>query len=216
MTASRAVALRYLPIAAIGAVVVVLLVAAVVLVRDWMATKPEPKRPVAQEIRIIRPPPPPPEVAPPPPPPPEEELKVSEPEPTPDAPSDEPPPGEQLGLDAEGTAGSDGFGLVARKGGRDLLASGGNAYRWYAGVIKGELQSELEEDARARRGSYSVSVRIWVRPDGSIERYRLVQSTGDVSRDKAIESAIARLRRFSQPPPPDMPQPVSLRLVSRV
>ena len=215
MAASRAVALRYLPMAVTGVIVLAVMVGLILLVRNWMATKPEPQRQVAQEVRIIRPPPPPPDVEPPLPPPPEEEVDLPEPEPAPDTPSDEPPPGEQLGLDADGTAGGDGFGLVARKGGRDLLASGGSAFSWYANVIKGELLSELEEENRARRGSYSVSVRIWVRPDGSIERYRLAQSTGDAARDKAIESAIARIGRFSQPPPPDMPQPVSLRLVSR-
>jgi protein TonB len=101
---------------------------------------------------------------------------TNEPEPTP---SDEPPPGEQLGLDADGTAGGDGFGLVARKGGRDLLSSGGSAFNWYAGLVKNEVLDQLDDDAAIRRGAYSVSVRIWVRPDGTIERALLAQSTGN-------------------------------------
>ncbi|NJL94851.1 MAG: TonB C-terminal domain-containing protein, partial [Anaerolineae bacterium] len=52
-----------------------------------------------------------------------------------------------------------------------------------------------------------------MRPDGSIERYRLAQSTGDPERDRAIEAALGRIGRFSQPPPAELPQPVSLRLV---
>jgi protein TonB len=209
------VSLRYLPTAITTVIVAAVVVALVVLIRNWMVTKPDPHRQVVQEVRIIRPPPPPPPPEVEPPPPPEEQVDVPEPAPTPETPSDEPPPGDRLGLDAEGTAGADGFGLVARKGGRDLLASGSSAFNWYANVIKGELLGQLEQDSRARRGSYSVSVRIWVRADGSIERYRLAQSTGDVARDKAIEAALGRIGRFSQPPPPDMPQPVSLRLVSR-
>ena len=69
MAASRAVALRYLPMAVTGVIVVAVIVGLVLLVRNWMATKPEPQRQVAQEVRIIRPPPPPPDVEPPLPPP---------------------------------------------------------------------------------------------------------------------------------------------------
>ncbi|HVP77594.1 MAG TPA: TonB family protein [Thermodesulfobacteriota bacterium] len=40
--------------------------------------------------------------------------------------NDNTPAGDTLGLDAEGRAGSDAFGLVARKGGRSILAGGGS------------------------------------------------------------------------------------------
>jgi len=170
---------------------------------------------VAQEIHIIRPPPeelPPP----PPPPPPEEKVDIPDPQQEPDpTPSDEPPPAEQLGLDAEGGAGSDGFGLAARKGGRDLLASGGSAFSWYAGLLKNAILDGLQNEARAHSGSYTVMVKVWVRPDGTIERIALAQSSGDKERDRAIEAALARISRISQGPPADMPQPVSLQIVSR-
>jgi periplasmic protein TonB len=144
-------------------------------------------------------------------------VDVNEPEPQPDpTPSDEPPPGEQLGLDAEGTAGGDGFGLVARKGGRDLLAGGGSAFAWYGGLVKNEILEELQEEERARRGgSYSVSVRVWLRADGSVEQVRLAQSTGDADRDRAIEQRLARIARISQSPPANMPMPISFRVALR-
>lgn len=212
----RAQKYRFLPLIALCALVVIVGGGAVWLVRSFLAGEPPPQKKVVQEIRVIRPPPeelPPP----PPPPPPEEEVDVPEPqeaqpEPTP---SNEPPPGEQLGLDAEGAAGSDGFGLAARKGGRDLLASGGSAFTWYAGLLKDEILDRLQEEQGARSGSYSVLVRVWVRKDGSIERIALAQSSGDRERDRAIESALARISRMPQSPPADMPQPVSLRIVSR-
>jgi protein TonB len=184
-------------------------------VTHFLNTAPAPPKKVVQEIRIIRPPPPdtPP---PPPPPPPEEEVDVPEPQDEPEpTPSDEPPPSQILGLDAEGTAGGDGFGLAARKGGRDLLASGSGAYTWYAGLIKNEILDKLSEERQARSGSYSVLVRVWVRADGTIERIKLAQSTGDRERDKAIESALSNIDRVSQGPPASMPQPISLRIVSR-
>jgi len=182
------------------------------MVRHFLSTTPPVQKKVAQEIHIIRPPPPPPDLPPPPPPPPEEE-KLNEPPPEP-APTNDPPPGEQLGVDAEGTAGGDGFGLAARPGGRDLLASGGSAYAWYGGLLKSEILDRLQEDKETRKGSYSVSVRLWVRADGTVERVALAQSSGNRQRDDAIEQVLKRIR-MAQAPPADMPQPVSLRINSR-
>jgi protein TonB len=205
----------FVPLIAVGLLVLVVLGGGIWLVRHFLASAPPPQKKVAQEIHIIRPPPealPPP----PPPPPPDEKVDIPDPQQEPDpTPSDEPPPAEQLGLDAEGTAGGDGFGLAARKGGRDLLASGGSAFTWYAGLIKNEILERLQDETRARSGSYSITVRVWVRQDGTIERFKLVQSSGDRDRDKAIESALSGIGRVSQSPPADMPQPVSLRIVSR-
>ncbi len=214
MDQNRAKKLRFLPAAVTGLAIVGLLVGLLLLIRNWMASAPAPSKPVAQEVRIIRPPPPPPDVKPPPPPPPEEEVDVPEPEPQPDTPNNDPPPGEQLGLDADGSAGSDGFGLAARKGGRELVGSGGSVYAWYAGLVKGEILDRLSDDDRIRRGAYSVSVRVWVSADGSVERVRLGQSTGDRDRDRAIESALSG-QRISKSPPADMPQPINIRIVSR-
>jgi protein TonB len=136
-----------------------------------------------------------------------------EPDPTP---SDEPPPSEQLGLDAEGSAGGDAFGLLGHKGGRDLLASGGSAYAWYAGLLKNEIVEQLGNEKQARGAEYSIILRVWVKEDGSIERVKITQSSGNRDRDRAIEAALARISRISQAPPADMPQPISLRIVSRV
>jgi periplasmic protein TonB len=211
----RAHKYRYLPLVALCLFVLVLGGGVVWFMIDFLGNAAPPQKKVVQEIRIVRPPPdalPPP----PPPPPPEEEVDVTEPQPQEEpTPSDEPPPGEQLGLDAEGTAGGDGFGLAARKGGRDLLASGGSAFTWYAGLLKNEILDRLQDDQSVRAGSYSVLVRVWVRADGSIERIALAQSTGDKERDRAIESALSRVSRISQTPPAGMPQPISLRIVSR-
>jgi protein TonB len=211
----RAQRFRYLPVVVLGTLVLLAGGGTFWLVRSFLDSAPAPQKKVAQEIRIIRPPPPP-ELEPPPPPPPEEEVDIPEPEEPIEQPDSDPAaPAEQLGLDADGTAGGDGFGLVARKGGRDLLASGGSAYSWYAGLLKNEILDQLQDEKRARTGSFSVLVRVWVRQDGTIERIRLAQSSGDQERDQAIEQALARIGRISQAPPADMPQPVSLRIVSR-
>jgi periplasmic protein TonB len=206
---------RYLPVI-VGAVAVTTLGAgAFALVRNFLGSAPAPAKPLVQEVHLIRPPPPPPDLPPPPPPPPEEKVNVPDPQDKPDpTPSNEPPPS-QLGLDAEGSAGGDEFGLAAHKGGRDLLATGGSAFAWYAGLLKNEILDQLNAEKRARSGEYSVIVRVWVRNDGTVERVRLTQSSGNRERDQAIEAALARIARLSQAPPADMPEPISLRIVSR-
>lgn len=212
----RAQRFRYLFVGGLGALLLALGGGFVWFVHGFMNSKPPPTKRVVQEIQVIRPPPPPPEQPPPPPPPEEEKLVENEPPPEAEpTPSNEPPPSEQLGVDAEGGAGGDAFGLVGRKGGRDLLASGGSALAWYGGLVKSEILEWLQNVPEARKGSYSVAVRIWLRDDGSIERIRLAQSTGDARRDQAIEAELGRHGRFSQAPPADTPQPVVLRIVSR-
>lgn len=188
---------------------------AVAFVRSFLNSTPAPKQKVVQEIHLIRPPPPPPDEPPPPPPPPEEKVDVPDPQQQPDpTPSNEPPPSEQLGLDADGSAGGDAFGLVAHKGGRDLLGTGGSAIAWYGGLLKNEIYDLLSSDAKTRKGPYSVTIQVWVRGDGSVERVGIARSSGDRDRDQVIETTLARVR-LSQAPPAEMPNPVILRIDSR-
>jgi protein TonB len=184
--------------------------------RGYLAKTPPPTKKVVQEVQVIRPPPPPPDTPPPPPPPPEEKLSMAEPQPEP-TPSNQPPPSEQLGVDAAATGAGDGFGLVGRPGGRDILAAGGTGspLAWYGGIVKGEILDWLSSDPAMRASSYSISIKVWVRSDGTIERIAVSGSTGDAARDRQISTALNRRTRFSQPPPPNMPQPITLRIASK-
>lgn len=185
------------------------------LIRGFLSGKPPQTKQVVQEIHVIRPPPPPPEQPPPPPPPPDEKVDVHEPDPEPDpTPSNEPPPSEQLGLDAEGGAGSDAFGLVGNKGGRDLLSSGGSAFNWYAGLAKNEINEQLQGAMAGIRGSCSIIILLSVGADGSV-RAHLTRSSGDHTCVKAAESKLAGLSPISQAPPANMP-PIAMRIDRRV
>jgi len=211
---SKSRARRFLPIIVVGFAVTGTGVGAFALVRSFLHSTPPAPKQVIQEVKLIRPPPPPPDV-PPPPPPPEEKVDIPDPQQQPDpTPSNEPPPSEQLGLDAEGSAGGDAFGLLGHKGGRDILASGGSAFAWYAGLLKNEILEQLGADQQARNGSYTLEVRVWVRDDGTIERIHLNNSSGNHERDQSIEAALSRIGRLSQAPPADMPEPITLRIVS--
>jgi protein TonB len=207
--------LRYLPLAAGVAVVLLAVFGMVRMIQGFSAKEDTPKRDVPQVVKIIRPPPPPEEL--PPPPPPEEKVEEPLPQdvPEPEA-ADDAPPGEQLGLDAEGVAGGDAFGLAARRGGADIIGGGGGAaFAWYTGMIKDGILDALAEDERVRKGNYRLTVRVWLAPDGRVERIALADSTGNPQLDAAIEQALTRVRRLREAPPLEMPQPVTLRIVSR-
>jgi protein TonB len=200
----------------VGVLLVAVVVGLIWFVKGLMESKVDkPKREVAQIIKLVRPPPPPPE-PPPPPPPPEEKIEEPLPQETPEeAPPDASSPAESLGLDAEGVAGSDGFGLAARKGGHDLVGTGGSAFGWYTSMLKDSIVSALSDDDRIRRGSYQVTVRVWLSRTGDIEKIKLASTSGNRELDQAIERSLAKLGRVREAPPLEMPQPVTLRILSR-
>jgi protein TonB len=192
-------------------------VAAVAFIRDLIGEPAPATRKVIQEVRLIRPPPPPPEAEPPPPPEVKEDVPLPEPEAAPvDTPSDEPPPGETLSLDGDGVAGSDAFGLGAKRGGRSLLSTGGDRFAWYAGQLKEDLVSFLSEHRDIRSRAYSVNVRLWLDGQGAVTRVDLAGSTGDKDLDKQLRDLLASIDHVGEAPPNDMPQPVKIRIVSRL
>ena len=207
----------YLPVIGIALGVIALVGAVVWLIVSNMGDSAKPTRKLIQQVQIIRPPPPP--ETPPPPPPEPEKVEVQEPEqPEPEvADAEQPPAGDQLGLDAEGVAGGDGFGLLGRKGGRDLLGSGGSdQYNWFGQIIKKDLIDKLAEIRDIRRDRYSIDVHIWLAPDGRIQRFKMITSTGDKELDRDLVKALESLDRVSDVPPAGLPQPVRLRIVSRI
>jgi protein TonB len=190
--------------------------AAVYYITQFISSPPPVPKKVVQTVQLIRPPPPPPQIEKPP----EqkvEEEKIPEPEqPQPETASDQPPAGDQLGLDAEGGAGGDAFGLIGKKGGRDLLASGGDRFAWYGSALKDDLLSFLSEHQDIRQRAYSVNVRLWLDGKGSVTRVALSSSTGDRDLDRVLQTLLGSMEKVAQAPPADMPQPVQIRIVSRL
>ncbi|MFZ2449586.1 MAG: energy transducer TonB [Methylovulum miyakonense] len=216
--------LRNLPL--IIGIVLALAIAVAVYFLQGLFPKPAQPKKQMQQITMIQPPPPPPpppEVKPPEPEPEPEKMPEPEPEKEPEpAPEEAPEPaGEELGVDAEGGAGSDGFGLVGKKGGRGLLGgTGGSAILWYGGQVKRGLEEELQRvlaDSPARKAAYSVQLQVWVNADGSVNRAELASSSGKPEVDQAIRAALPSLH-FSLPkaPPENMPQPLKVRVTSRM
>lgn len=187
------------------------------------ATKPK-----AQQIAVLRqqppPPPPKPQEKPPEPEIKKEEVKLPDPDPEPKQADDQPPPAENLGVDAAGGAGSDGFGLQGRPGGRDITTigavgdgtGGGKArFAFFSQMVQGHLQEELSKRKELRHSDYRVTLRLWFGDNGRIDRVELLGSAGSEALDASLRTALASIPPLREGPPADMPQPLRLRITSR-
>lgn len=190
-----------------GALILLLIGVVYAIVSNFLSGPPPKIKQVVHQISLL---PPPPQIEQPPQPQIKEEVNIPEPQPV--AQEDAPPPGD-LGLDADGN-GSDGFQLSARKGGRDLLGAGG-PFAWYTSRIQDSIKKVLSANKKARNANYDVQIKLWLKPDGSVERFELSDSTGNVDLDQSIKIALAKVEPLGSELPPDLKQPVRLRIVSR-
>ena len=211
-----------------SAAIAVVLISGGVLVAKILISDDEGKRRQAiQMVTLIKPPPPPPIREKPP----EPEIKKQEivedkkeeVEEEESKEADDAPPGDQLGLDADGAAGSDAFGLVGKKGGRALLGGDGNAdllrkYAWYMAVIQEELRRKvkkhLDENGGIPKGKLEAIVRIVMNDVGGIVDFAIVGSSGDHGMDEAVKEALASAR-IHEAPPEDMPRAMKIRIASQ-
>ncbi len=202
----------------IGGLVLIGAIVLMVHLISKMQDKPEKKERKIQTVTLAPPPPPPPppKIEKLPEPEPEQKIeKQAEPEAEklPDAPEEAPP--RDLGLDTEGAAGSDGFGLAARKGGNGLFGGGGGSpFAWYGNLVKNDLVAMLSEKDILRRKGYTAILKLWVKNDGSIDRYELARGSNDSEIDELLNRTISQYRKINEPPPPDMEQPIKLKIIS--
>ncbi|MDD2722614.1 MAG: energy transducer TonB [Methylovulum sp.] len=134
---------------------------------------------------------------------------------------------ETLGLDtATAVAGSDAFGLKARKGGKSLTEikpeSGLKKSKpstmelgFYASKIEEYLQNELSKRNELRSINYSVIIKIWLDDEGRITRCDLGESTGNKNIDSLLVGTLTGSRKIPNAPPKNMPQPVILRITTQ-
>lgn len=214
---------RRLRLVLTGIGVVALLVVAGLGLKSLLADGGKPKKASVQTIAVLRPPPPPPPPKPEEKPPEvkKEEVKLPEPEPVPKAES-EPPPGPDLGVDAEGGAGSDNFGLVGKPGGRDITelgevnASGaGDRYAGFKAALGVHFQDVLMRNERLRNANYRALLSVWLSPSGRVERVEIAKGSGDEAVDALIRATLAQAAALQPTMPQDLPQPVRLTVTSR-
>lgn len=185
------------------------------------------QKPVArkkmQTVQLVKtqPPPPKPEQKLPEPKPVQEEVKVATPteQPAPSNQPDAPPPGANLGVDAEGGAGSDGFGLVGNKGGASLVGGSGgtgagNPFGWYAHLIEDQISRELVRKAKLPKGEFRAKVRIELDGQGRVVSSAVYGSSGNREIDQALAEVLGRIGSVSTAPPAGMPRVVRLLITT--
>ena len=139
---------------------------------------------------------------------------------------DEKPADKPLGLDAEGTAGSDAFGLIGNKGGTGLIGSGsggggggGSPFGRYGRVLEDELnrkvRKRLEASGGIPKGKLQLTVQVDVDARGKIKRFRIVSPSGDTRLDSVVREALKNDGTIGQPPPEGMPAGVNIRISSQ-
>ena len=201
-----------------GAVVATLLILAFAwFVRTMLDHKSNKSQRVVQQVQIIRPPPPPPPDQPPPPPPEKVDTPLPKdlPEPVPD--NTQAPPDQPLGLDAEGSAGGDPFGLLGRPGGTSLVGGTGTApFGSYTNRIADAIRERIASVPCAKATKGSITVHVLMGADGSIKRVTLATTTGNKQMDQCIDTGLDNMPRLGEPLPPGMPEQVNLKIVPRI
>ncbi|HET6516152.1 MAG TPA: TonB C-terminal domain-containing protein [Thermodesulfovibrionales bacterium] len=142
---------------------------------------------------------------------------------------DSTPAGDNLGVDAEGTAGGDAFGLVGKKGGKSLIGGGGTdgglgklslltKFSGYTRLVEAEVRKKvmkrLDEEGGIPKGKLQAVARVSVDGKGVIVSYRIIGSSGDHRMDEAINKAL-NYAKISEPPPDGMPRTMVIKITSQ-
>ena len=208
--------------ALLGLGLVLLMAGAIWLLITYLSgpsVKPSAIRQIALIKQPPQPPPPKPPEKPPEPPKVKEEVKIDQPkdEPKPDEPKaadDKPASDKPLGVDAEGGAGSDGFGLAGNKGGRDFLTTGGGGGAYYSGLLQRQFFEALSRNRKVVKEEFKVVVRVWLGDDGRVQKADIVSGSGNPKVDDLIQLTLLDMTPLKDIPPSTM-RPMQLRLSNR-
>ncbi len=208
--------------AVLGLVALGVLVAVAMFLVKFLST-PTKKNPGVQQIALLKQPPPPPPKPPEKPPEPpkvKEDVKIDQPKDDPKpadakAPDDKPASDKPLGVDADGSAGSDGFGLAANRGGRDFLTTGGGGGgAYYTGLLQRQFFEALSRNRKILKDEFRVVVKVWLGDDGRVQKADIVSSSGNTQVDDLIALTLLEMTPLKDVPPSSM-RPMQLRLSNR-
>ena len=215
----------------VGGVALVMICVVILVVKVILSSDSSGRQRQIQQVTLMTPPPPPkvkekepePEI--------EKEEKVIEqemeeqdPGPMEESTSDEPPPGQDLGLDADGTGGSDAFGLKAKKGARSIIGGSYSEssllkkYAWYTKIVQEELRKKvnnyMEGNGGIPDGDLNAIVQITLDENGNILDFGITTSSGDPDMDAAVRASL-ETAQISEPPPQNMPKTIKLKISAR-
>ncbi len=86
------------------------------------------------------------------------------------------------------------------------------AFDGYSAEIQTALHELLCRHQETRPGTFRALVRLWIGATGRIVRSDVLTPSGDGQRDRMLAAGLRDLA-IGQPPPPDLPQPVTLLLL---
>lgn len=224
-------------------IILVLVLGAGKLLSGFINEDPGKKRKAAMQMVTILKPPPPPKVEEKPPEPEvkkeikkdlketmiEPDVKAPGPKQHEDVKDNSPPAGKNLGLDAEGGAGSDGFGLVGNKGGAGLIGGGGgggggggnsfaNKYGWYTQIIQDQIRADLLQRLQKKggipKGKIQATVKIVLNDKGNVVKFEIVDSSGSKVVEEAVSETLSRTT-INKPPPEGMPLRLNLKITAQ-
>jgi hypothetical protein len=81
---------------------------------------------------------------------------------------------------------------------------------FYAYLVQSQLEHALRQNVRVA-GHFQMRMRIWVDPAGVVQRSEVVSSTANLPLGESIRHTLENLP-IGQPPPPDLLQPVTVRV----
>ncbi len=84
----------------------------------------------------------------------------------------------------------------------------------FLGGVQAGIIAALCRYPETRPDDFEVAMRFWVTGAGAIANPMLLASTGKPARDRVIASILSRLS-FSEPPPSEMPQPITMMLTNK-
>ncbi|MQY51009.1 TonB C-terminal domain-containing protein [Rhodocyclus tenuis] len=170
-----------------------------------------PRKPPTVTLMPDTPPPPPPKEERKPEPPKEEKKEMR------NEPPKEAPPAQNAPLKMEGAAGDGGSPFAAGSVGRDYVGGsiGSALQNAYAGRLQRHLQEELNRNRKLRESDYRITVRLWLRHDGTVERAELAQSAGNAALDQLLRETLLQIAPMREAPPDNMPQPIRIRITAR-
>ena len=127
------------------------------------------------------------------------------------------PPAQNEPLKMEGAAGEGGGPFASGSVGKDYVGGsiGGAQPSVYAGRLQRHLQEELNRNRKLRESDYRVTLRVWLRKDGSVEKADLAQSTGNLALDQLLRDTLLQVSPMREAPPDNMPQPIRIRVTAR-
>lgn len=211
----------------VPAVLVLLLVAGGFLARSMLGKGGDGPKRQTVKIAVL------PDTPPPPPPPPKDEKKPepkpeeNKPQPQEQKPVEAPPEPQQLKMEGAAGDGPSAFSAGSvnseYKGGAIGTGSGGGtladklAFSSFGNSARREINDFLNRDQNLRRsGDYKLPVSLWVRADGSIERFELDATSGNLDIDNRLRQALGQFRGFRNPPPAGLQQPIRLQVTNRM